>query len=577
MGNRRSAADERESLAGWEALVEADAATRRSVCSTSACAPRPPIRWRCSGARASPTNAARPSRRSPATRRCWPRCTPAPTAGGPLLAPVAAGRLLTLYDEVGAATRKRIVDGLRPAELARAADLPWQARVELARLAAHAAREAADAAELARVARAGRLRGAGLRSRRGGTAAQHRSRRAPPPAGRPPRRPGGRCSRRAAGWMSPRPPTGVAARACCASRSRCPRATMTSCSTIPPRRASRSTAARRWRTARRRATGRTCRRCACGSQPGRHDLELRLATRGGVARLSLAVLGSGRRATPASATSTRARAARVGRRRPSSSPSIRRSRRAARGRGAGAARLLHGATPRSGATRRTRRWCRRNGFAARPRFALGHALAAAIAREDTTRPMSFAQDGGAQRAARRGVDRPEPGAAVARAGGDRARGRSRRATASTRPAPRRAPPRAGGRRRCCSRARSPRAGWTSTPSGRWRAARRHAAYDQMPRARCSRRCAARRASAASWRARRAWRRRWSRAAATSRRASIACGRAASWRRRARRCARRWCSSRGAQDLVTDLASVLAAEGATPRPRRARGAGRARSE
>ena len=72
---------------------------------------------------------------------------------GPLLAPVAANRVLTLYDEVGATARRRIIDRLAPATRARDADLPWLARVELVRLATHAAREAGDATELARVAR----------------------------------------------------------------------------------------------------------------------------------------------------------------------------------------------------------------------------------------------------------------------------------------------------------------------------------------------------------------------------------------------------------------------------------------
>ena len=72
---------------------------------------------------------------------------------GPLLAPVAASRVLTLYDEVGATARRRIIDRLAPATLARDPDLPWLARVELVRLATHAAREAGDAAALARVAR----------------------------------------------------------------------------------------------------------------------------------------------------------------------------------------------------------------------------------------------------------------------------------------------------------------------------------------------------------------------------------------------------------------------------------------
>jgi tetratricopeptide (TPR) repeat protein len=70
------------------------------------------------------------------------------------IAPVAAARLNTLYDEIGANARARFVARFAPAELARNAALPWLARVELLRLASHAAREAGDADALARIARA---------------------------------------------------------------------------------------------------------------------------------------------------------------------------------------------------------------------------------------------------------------------------------------------------------------------------------------------------------------------------------------------------------------------------------------
>jgi cellulose synthase operon protein C len=76
--------------------------------------------------------------------------TPANLA--PLLAPVAAARVRALYDEIGAAARRAIIDRLAPADLARNPQLPWLARVELVRLASHAAREVGDAAALARVA-----------------------------------------------------------------------------------------------------------------------------------------------------------------------------------------------------------------------------------------------------------------------------------------------------------------------------------------------------------------------------------------------------------------------------------------
>ncbi|HEY7370858.1 MAG TPA: hypothetical protein VIF57_01685, partial [Polyangia bacterium] len=79
----------------------------------------------------------------------------APGAGSdwqPLLAPVAAARVLALYDEVGAPERARLIAALRPAELARGTALTWLARVDLSRLATHAAHEGGNAAELARVA-----------------------------------------------------------------------------------------------------------------------------------------------------------------------------------------------------------------------------------------------------------------------------------------------------------------------------------------------------------------------------------------------------------------------------------------
>ena len=74
---------------------------------------------------------------------------------GPLLAPVAAARALALDDDVPAGTRR----GPEAALLALqggdgAARLPWQARVELARLGDHVARRAGDPAELDRAAAA---------------------------------------------------------------------------------------------------------------------------------------------------------------------------------------------------------------------------------------------------------------------------------------------------------------------------------------------------------------------------------------------------------------------------------------
>jgi tetratricopeptide (TPR) repeat protein len=69
-----------------------------------------------------------------------------------LVAPVAAGRVLALFDEIGPASRRAIIERLAPLRLAHNPALPWLARVELLRLASHAAHEIGDATELARIA-----------------------------------------------------------------------------------------------------------------------------------------------------------------------------------------------------------------------------------------------------------------------------------------------------------------------------------------------------------------------------------------------------------------------------------------
>ncbi len=68
------------------------------------------------------------------------------------LAPVAAARVLALYDEVGPAEQGQIAQRLQPVELARSPALPWLARVDLARLGDHIARQAVDADGLERAA-----------------------------------------------------------------------------------------------------------------------------------------------------------------------------------------------------------------------------------------------------------------------------------------------------------------------------------------------------------------------------------------------------------------------------------------
>ena len=161
---------------------------------------------------------------------------PRPDDLGPLLAPVAAGRLLTLYDEVGAATRQRIVGGLRPAELARAADLPWQARVELARLRPHAAREASDADRAGAGRGAGRLRATVFRFLGVVGPLPNIDLDAAPPSAWPPAvSAGGPVRASGCRLESAATADGRAGRACCGSRSRRRRGGTTSCSTTRPR------------------------------------------------------------------------------------------------------------------------------------------------------------------------------------------------------------------------------------------------------------------------------------------------------------------------------------------------------
>ena len=397
VGNRGDSADVRASLAGWQALVDVGGSDEAE-------------RLFDRRLRAVPTDVvALFGRASVAYERGVPEQAIAgyaavlsalharPDAWGPLLAPVAAGRLLTLYDEVGAATRKRVVGELRPSELARAADLPWQARVELARLAAHAAREASDAAELARVAQ------------RVGCAAQVFDLgmvgplpsidldAAPPPA-----------------W----PPAASAWRPVVASGCRLDVAA------TPDGRGG----ARLLRVAFEVPAGdyhvvldysAEARVAIDGGTPvghgaatqygphlsaqhvrlpaGRHDLEVRLATRGGVARLALAVLSGAAGAggidgdVDVRYVDPRTPAAR----RPP--PTVVDGERVIAPRASGnAAQALDDYCTAYAALRRDANdeaLVLAARLRARPRFALGQALAGAIARDDATRPLSFAQDG----------------------------------------------------------------------------------------------------------------------------------------------------------------------------------------
>jgi tetratricopeptide (TPR) repeat protein len=68
------------------------------------------------------------------------------------LAAVAAARVRTLYPDLTGSERRRLVEAVRPTALAGAAGLPWQARRELALFAADVARRESDADGLARAA-----------------------------------------------------------------------------------------------------------------------------------------------------------------------------------------------------------------------------------------------------------------------------------------------------------------------------------------------------------------------------------------------------------------------------------------
>jgi tetratricopeptide (TPR) repeat protein len=79
------------------------------------------------------------------------RAPGAPDLGfGPALAAVAATRLRTLFPDLTAREQRQLLDVVRPAELARVPALPWHARFALTLLASDAARRARDADALGR-------------------------------------------------------------------------------------------------------------------------------------------------------------------------------------------------------------------------------------------------------------------------------------------------------------------------------------------------------------------------------------------------------------------------------------------
>ena len=251
----------------------------------------------------------RPRRRSTATWRCWRRCADAPArpaaAWAALLAPVAAARVAArCYDEVGAGARARGSRRAAPAELARDRALPWQARVELARLAdARRARGGRRRRRSARVARAVglRARGRSTRARSGRCRTSISTRRPPPRAAR--RRAGARARpRRAAASSSRRRATGGAGRGCCAPAIDGAGRALRRRARLRGRGARcASTAAPRWRTARttrygprvvggarsRSAPGATSSSCALATQAGAPSSACWCSCRGAVGRVAL--------------------------------------------------------------------------------------------------------------------------------------------------------------------------------------------------------------------------------------------------------------------------------------------------
>ena len=547
----------------------------------------PPIRSRCSGARASTTNGARPSRRSTATPRCCARWR---GAARRRLAPAAGARRRR---PPAHALRRDRRGRAQPDRRASCGPPSWRARRRCPGRRASSwcgwrrtprARSATPPSwRGSRARRAARRRsfdlGRDRAARRTSISTPRRRRR-----GRPPRARGGPSSASGCRLDLPRPPDGRGGARLLRVAFEVPAGAMTSCSTTPARRASRSTAARRGArrgdALRPPPVGGAC--AAAGGTP-RPRASPRDPWRRRAAR-ARACWVAGAAPAPRRVRYVDPRDA-VARRTP---PAVvdgerRRSRRAARGRAQALADYCT-ASPRSRREATDDALAQAARLRARPRFALGLALAAAIAHDDPTRPPSFARDARAERAARRGVDRPD----LARAWHDLAAlaledERPRDAIdAGPRRRARRA--RAGGRRSCCWRARSRRAGSTSTPSARSRrrrASRR--ARRRPPRRRSPARCieALRRPGPGSPRARRggaagvgAGRVRRQRRGA--RRAPAGARRRR--RRASRRCARRCASSPERDDLASDLASVLAAEGRhDERARRDGGAGRARSE
>ena len=388
--------------------------------------------------------------RHPATRRCW---RPSPRA--------ASSRSTTRSARSRAAGSSI---GWRPRRWRATPDLPWLARVELVRLATHAAREVGDAAELARVARTSGCVTMRRRSRVDRAARERRPgpRRRPLRAAR--RGAGAPSRRRAAASISPRPPTGGAGRGWCAWRSRARPGATTSCSTTPARRGCPSTAATCVSTDRRSATApasppRTSRwapagtRSSSASRPGRASPGSRCTCSGWIAA-----------PRPGGAGRPLRRSARCARGGADGRQTVRRSRRSRRDRGRLADYCRAAIAQRIEATDSALADDRPPARAAAVRAGPGPGGVDRARRSDAARQHRPRR--GAERAARRRRRRSRSRARLARSGGARPRGRTPPRRDRGGPGGRARGARAGGRRSCCWRARSRRAGSTSTPTAR---------------------------------------------------------------------------------------------------------------
>jgi cellulose synthase operon protein C len=152
---RTAPAAEQPALAGWAALAEgrrADAG--RLFASRLAVAPADPaaLLGRAAIADALGEASAALDDDVAMLTELASASAPVPVPLREALAPVAAGRIRELWSEIGPAERARIAARLRPVELARAPALPWLARVELAQLGEEIAREVEDVEALARSA-----------------------------------------------------------------------------------------------------------------------------------------------------------------------------------------------------------------------------------------------------------------------------------------------------------------------------------------------------------------------------------------------------------------------------------------